>query len=161
MIKWPCPDTVGDKELIGRRLLELPYTDEYGIFLKVNHFIDTRIEEDLSVDRLGETGSVNKKALRHLSRLSFRHAEINSNSFFGWCTCRVGYLKTFPYVVIASPDRTENDEKFWNHYHADISRSDHRNKRRAYELATALTHIFTSQTQDACGNKPMILEPIV
>ena len=94
------------------------------------------------MDRVGDSGTVNKKARRELSRLALRFAAQRSITFYGWCTCRVEILRHKSYVIIATPDKSDEDEQYWNHYHADLSRAEHRDKRRAYELATALAQYF-------------------
>ena len=149
---WYPPPEVDEKELIGRRLLDRAgkerATDEDGRPLyDVDDFYDTRLEEDLSVDRLGNPNAT-PDTLREITKLADQEAgrPESSRVFIGWATIRVRNLRWPGWdakegKVTASPTLRE-DGTVENHWHADINRDGFREKAQAYALATLLQHTF-------------------
>ena len=146
---WYPPPEVDEKELIGRRLLDRAgkerSTSEDGRPLyDVGDFYDTRLEDDLSVDRLGNPNPT-LDTLREITKLADQEAgrPESNRVFIGWATIRVQKLR-FPgwdAKVIASPTLRE-DGTVENHWHADIKRDGFREKAHAYALAATLQQTF-------------------
>jgi hypothetical protein len=146
---WYPPPEIDEKELVGRRLLdraskERPKNEEGCPLCDINDFYDTRLEDDLSIDRLGNPNPT-LDTLREITKLADQEAgRPGSNRvFIGWATIRVQLLR-FPGwdgKVIASPTRHE-DRTVENHWHADIKRDVFREKAHAYALAATLQQTF-------------------
>jgi hypothetical protein len=148
-IWYPSPE-VGEKELIGRRLLDRvgkhrATTEEGRPLYDVGDFYEARLEDDLSVDRLGDPNAA-VDTLRAITGLADQEAaRPESNRIFnGWATIRVQNVRFTGGVaqVNSSPTRRE-DGTVENHWHADINRDGFREKALAYTLAAALHHTFT------------------
>ena len=146
---WYPPPEIGEKELVGRRLLdkagtERP-TDEGGRPLsKVGDFYETREEDDLSVDRLGDPNPA-QDTLRAITSLADKDAsrpEIN-RIFNGWATILVQNFRFPGWVaqVTATPTMRE-DGTVENPWHADVNRDGFREKAQAYTFSITLQHTF-------------------
>jgi hypothetical protein len=112
---WLPPVEVGEKEVIGRRLLDRPSAqrakDGNGLpVLDVDDFYERRKEADLSVDRLGDPnpGQDTLRAVTSLADNDASRPEVN-RVFNGWTTIRVRDLR-FP-GWIARSFRRQRDEK--------------------------------------------------
>ena len=148
---WYPPPEVDEKELIGRRLLdrvgkERATSEDGRPLYDVDDFYDTRLDHDLSVDRLGNPNAT-PDTLREVTKLADEEtARPESNRvFIGWATIRVRNLRFPDWAarVTASPTRRE-DGTVLNHWHADISRDGFReSKAYAYTLAVTLQQTFT------------------
>lgn len=146
---WYPPPEVDEKELIGRRLLDRAgkerATNEDGRpQYDVDDFYDTRLEGDLSVDRLGNPNPT-LDTLREITQLADYEVTVPESNrvFIGWATIRVQNLR-FPgwaARVAASPTLRE-DGTVENHWHADINRDGFREKAQAYALALTLQQTF-------------------
>jgi hypothetical protein len=140
---------VDEKELIGRRLLDRAgkerATSENGRPLyDADDFYDTRLEYDLSIDRLGNPNPT-LDTLREITKLADEEAgrPESNRVFIGWATIRVQNLR-FPgwaAGVTASPTLRE-DGSVENQWHADINRDGSREKAQAYTLALTLQQTF-------------------
>jgi hypothetical protein len=133
MSRWrPDPTHVEDQEVIGRRV----YADR--VFrknpkLRVDHFQDKRLENDLSVDRLGNPNPVNK-VKKHLAHLA--GAANPTLPFAGWGAIRVADIRRNPAPLEVNATPTEDNE-----YHADICRARFREQVHAINLAYRLRAI--------------------
>ncbi len=146
---WYPPEEIGQKELVGRRLLDNPdttrSTDNDGRpLLKITDFHESRPGDDLSVDRLGDPNP-NRDTLRAITCVADADAT-NRNparAFNGWATIRVQNFRFTGWVaeLAATPTRSE-DGTIENHWHADVSRDGFREKAQAYTLAVTLQHLF-------------------
>lgn len=145
---WQPNDTkVGDGEIIGRRIFRdsvLTRQQDRGqeVTIRMDHFYDNRLIENLSVDRLTQSGSPNRKVLSFLRPLA--NAAQQQSEFYGWGALKVRSLRDFRgekiTEVLATPvvnDPSQSD----NPYHADISREDFREKKQAYALAIMLAQM--------------------
>ena len=146
---WYPPPEIGEKELVGRRLLdktgaERP-TDKDGRPLsEVGDFYETRAEDDLSVDRLGDPNP-SQDTLRAITSLADMDAlrPETKRIFIGWATIRVQNFRFTGWVakVIATPTMRE-DGTVENPWHADVDRGVFREKPQAYTFAVTLQHTF-------------------
>ncbi len=146
---WYPPPELGEKELVGRRLIDKASTerptDQDGLPLsEVGDFYETRAKDDLSVDRLGDPNPA-QDTLRAITSLADKDAlrpEIN-RIFNGWATIRVQNFRFPGWVaqVIATLTKRE-DETVENPWHADVNRDGFREKAQAYAFAVALQHTF-------------------
>lgn len=125
---WEPPKTVGDQEVIARRLFrrqplkgakDQPIPDDA---CELYHFEDNRTPGSISMDRLGATG-VNKAIVRVLQPKALEHSGIINKSFDGWRyvtaksirSCHTTHTKL---DVSASPIETGKDHEI-NPFHAD------------------------------------------
>lgn len=158
---WYPPPEVDEKELIGRRLLdrvgkERATSEDGRPLYDVDDFFDTRLDHDLSVDRLGNPNAT-PDTLREVTKLADQEAaRPESNRFFiGWATIRVRNLRFPDWAgqVTASPTRRE-DGTVENHWHADISRDGFRERKaQAYTLALTLQQTFARRGDYQAPNR--------
>lgn len=136
MARWrPDPRKVGDQEPIGRRVYGDKIYDR-SKRLRIDHFQDSRLENDLSVDRLGRANP-ERAVVRYIGP---KAEEANPGKpFAGWAALRVNSIRNgrYPLEVLASP----NDD---NEYHADICRDGFREDMYQYYLAIRLREIVES-----------------
>lgn len=147
MARW-VPDPagpIGKNEPIGRRIFDdIVWRDEANQGqkgrLRVDHFYDTRVEEDLSFDRLGKQGNPDPRVVNLLKRLANAEADNEGKPFEGWAYVVKRHLKkpTEDNELDIRPD----DDSEENPYHALLARDDYRERRLAYLLAIYLVHIF-------------------
>ena len=140
MVWKPNKSEIKKSEILGRRVYKSPVLDNDNR-LRVDHFFDTRTENDLSVDRLGE-GSVIKKVTVLVAK---KAGDANpEQTFFGWAGLKAKSL-TVPaktaLTLLATP-------KIDNDYHGDISREDFRKDAAAYSLAIRLRESSESDFDD-------------
>ena len=131
MPRWtPDPAEIDNREAIGRRIYGDKVFDGQGPRLRVDHFMDERLAQDLSVDRLG-LNNPEKQVKRYLKPIAA--AANNTKSFTGWAALKVSSIRNrkYPLDILATPQ--ENNE-----YHADISRNNIGNLVNAYSLAFRL-----------------------
>jgi len=140
--KWHPPlDAVGPNEVIGRRLFESSAASSLRP-LSTQHFMDSRVDEDLSVDRLGDTG-VNKVVCRSLTSEADAEAAKRSKSFHGWASIRCKDLKKAnvkPVPITLAEHGTDNP------YHAEIDRSLVRDATMQHYFAAHLLYEFIKGT---------------
>ena len=130
MPRWrPDPDHVEDQEAIGRRVYSDKILRRDGR-LRVDHFEDSRLDNDLSVDRLGNPNPMRAVKAYLAAKASAANPD---RSFAGWAALRVSAIRNHkaPLEVIATPKED-------NEYHADICRDRFRDKVHAYNLAIRL-----------------------
>jgi len=89
------------------------------------------LEHDLSFDRLGETGTVNRRAVSFLRELAIGQ-QPSQHPFYGWAQLRVDMLRGIQ--VKATPIAGEPG----NPYHSDVIRDDFRKTSQAEALAYQL-----------------------
>jgi len=124
----PDKNKVSDKEIIGRRVFGQKIfiaPRERGLF-KMDIFYDTRLENELSFDRLGL-----KTVDKFLTTQCHQHGNMQNKTFVGWATIKVSDLKK----LTIQPTPTEE-----NPYHADLSREGFRDPLSAELLAYRLAH---------------------
>ena len=135
---------VAPRDLIGRRLFGKNGWDQSQPRFDFIHFIDTRIESDLSVDLLGG-GNVENKRLRPLTASADFDAQSRrpSSTFEGWAAVLLRDL-TFPGwnpTAKISPIIEKNGTT--NEFHAEISRDGFRQKAQSYAFATMMADRFS------------------
>ena len=147
MARWvPNPARpIGKNEPIGRRIFDdIVWRDEANQGqkgrLRVDHFYDTRVEEDLSFDRLGKQGNPDPRVVNLLKQLANAEADNERKSFEGWAYVAKRHLKK-P-LEDNELDIRPDDDSEENPYHALLARDDYRERRLAYFLALHLVHIF-------------------
>lgn len=135
---------VKDSEFIGR---SLHGKKESNVFcdkglIKWQQFYDSRLEENLSVDRIGDK-QIDKGSLTYLHPLAVSR---NPEPFQGWATIKVQKITTgkFACNVIPTPILDEENANNSNELHADIDRTNFRTEQLAYCLAVALSHAVNS-----------------
>ncbi|MBA1144592.1 hypothetical protein [Mesorhizobium neociceri] len=141
-VGWsPSPVSIDPTEIVGRRLLAKTYKGwpsqnptRENLKLSPEAFQDTRLGEDLSVDRLGLQNPV-KTVVRRLSALASEEAYRASKEFHGWIAMAVQDLKgvkVFPTPLTIEKDGVDNP------FHADIDRSLAREQGQAFHLSVSL-----------------------
>ncbi len=149
MPTWYPPPEIGEKELVGRRMLDKAdterETDEDGRPLsEVGDFHETRAGDDLSVDRLGDPNPTQDtlRAITAIADKDASHPETN-RIFNGWATIRVQDFRFRGWVarITATPTKRE-DGTVENPWHADVNREGFREKAQAYAFAVTLQHTF-------------------
>lgn len=160
MPQWkPSPTAVEPAELVGRRLLAKTYerwtvdgVPSGQIRLTQEAFEDTRLGEDLSVDRLGP-GAPLARILTRLTEIADDEAAKASKVFSGWVAIAVKELKTLK--VIASP-LTRAEHGIDNPFHADIDRSLFRQRAQAFQLSVSLRFQFQERGQYVAPLRPPV-----
>ena len=137
------PIAIKDNEIIGRRLFGTQgwKVSDAAFTVELAHFYDTRLDLDLSVDRLG-MGNVENNRAQKLTELADGEAAERrpSTTFEGWAGIMARDL-TFPgwnkevYPV--------DDPKGKNSHHAEIKRDNFRQKAQAYTFATVMADRFS------------------
>lgn len=134
------PEKVGEKEILGRRVFtDRPFVGGGGRVpegcFNLDIFFDTRLDDNLSFDRLGE-GSPVKAVRKYLTPLADAEAALMRppRPFSGWAPISMKQL-TFITVI---PDPREDP---YNPYHAELSRDLYRAKAQAETLAFRLAVI--------------------
>lgn len=149
MAIWYPPSEVSQKELVGRRLFGkantgLPTDKGDRPLFRVDDFYETREEDDLSVDRLGDPNA-SRDTLRMITSLADTDASRRDKKrvFNGWATIRVQKFRFPGWVaqITATPTMRE-DGSVENPWHANVNRDGFRGKAQAYALAIALQHTF-------------------
>ncbi|TGN99658.1 hypothetical protein PN36_35270 [Candidatus Thiomargarita nelsonii] len=90
----PDKKNVSDKEIVGRRVFGKKIfraPRERGLFVP-EIFYDTRLENDLSFDRLG-LKKVDKDVVRFLTQQCYQHGDMQNKKFVGWATIKVSDIK--------------------------------------------------------------------
>ena len=137
---YPNIETIEDKEILGRRAFgKNIFLNESSNHIRMEVFFDNRIENDLSLDRLG-VGEAFKKILKKLIPLCEQHQSVISKEFKGWAQLKKEQLKQ--HQVIPTP--IYEPEELKNIYHADLVREKYRDKELAETLAFALAYIASS-----------------
>lgn len=149
MAVWRPPRVVGQREVVGRRLLndvgELrPENDNGEPKLTFKDFHETRPDEDLSVDRLGDPNP-SRGTLTAITTVADEEVAETKRpqSFLGWATIRVKDF-SFPGWIAeieARPTfRSDGSQK--NRWHAEVNRDGYRDRGQSYALAITLQHTF-------------------
>lgn len=133
------------ESLIGRRLFGKENSQNQHRPFDFGHFVDTRLNSDLSVDLLGQ-GNADTKRLKALTVLASNEGKMRSPvvEFFGWAAILLRDLKFpgWPSSVRAVPvDASES--KASNKFHAEISRDGFREKAQSYTFATMMADRFS------------------
>jgi len=129
------------KENLGRRVfLAKPYSDEAKRLLKLSIFLDDRLEEDLSLDRLGVRQPDIAPVTAKLTPLAIAAGAkmAPAQPFKGWAAFKMSELR--PLSVRADPNPPEEPT---NEFHALLDRTDFRNEAQANTLAHRLrSHVY-------------------
>src|SRR5580698_8392009 len=125
MARWdPDLNSIGTNEHLGRRIIDelrlIGAQDQIAPDrLRAGHFMDTRVGEDVSLDRLGKS-SIDKRVCNFLRPLAMRHAESfkEPREFRGWAVIRAGFLSKPPggrgQPVSVVPDPILDEGEFSN-----------------------------------------------
>ena len=144
---WKPPKTVGQMEVVGRRLLdkkgvERPKNEHGRPFFEVGDFHETREREDFSVDRLGDVNP-SKVTIRAITKIADTAASEQDRVFGGWATIRVRDFRFQGWVADIAAAPTHNDDgTVDNQWHANVSKDDFRKKSQAYTFAVTLQQTF-------------------
>lgn len=132
MKNWNPPKSVSPKEIVGRRTFGTRIFDESENILpyKIDIFLDDRIGENLSVDRLGVRRAMTN-VVEFLLPLCDRSAMKRSSKFQGWAQIEVGQITKLGVHATEAVDEE-------NPYHAEISRSNHKTVSAMRSLAFEL-----------------------
>lgn len=130
---WSPPAKISDKEIVGRRA----FGEDKHIFARADRsqyridvFLDTRLETDLSFDRVG-IRKAEEAVLAFLTPLCREHGTTQGKCFRGWLQIPVRELGRLPIL----PKKSVGE---MNPYHAELSRDDHRKLEAARSLAFRL-----------------------
>lgn len=131
----PKTTEVEPNEMLGRRAYGdfSPGQKSGDQFFKyrTKMFVDTRLGNDLSLDRLGK-GTYQKEVVSFLTPL----ANQQKADFRGWAQFRYSDLEKYAFLVRPTPQDEPN-----NPYHADLDRSKHRTRQQAELLGFALAGV--------------------
>lgn len=122
-------------DFIGRRVYTSDISiDGESVKIRWKAFFDKRLEEDLSVDHLGNNAvfGINRGHCRHLAE---GENGIEVMTFEGWGGLKVSRLEDRHHAVIARPTMPPDED---NPYHCEISRQNHRDRPAAESLAFEL-----------------------
>ena len=131
----PSYELITESEVIGRRLFRKSGTtnEEASKQYKWKDFYDSRLEEDLSVDRLG-TPTIDGIGCNFLTGLACEEAENRKLEFRGWAAIQNKKLKD----AIIEPRPIPEI----NPFHGEILRDAVRDKMLSYYFACALRMNF-------------------
>jgi hypothetical protein len=126
-------------ELIGRRLFGKQGWDDSKPSFTFIHFVDSRFDQDLSVDCLGP-GNTETKRIRPLTRLGDTEAaaRVPVVTFDGWAAVLAKDLAFPGWLPLVRPSEQPD-----NPYHAEIIRDGFRDKAHSYAFATAMADRFS------------------
>ncbi|MUZ65355.1 hypothetical protein [Agrobacterium vitis] len=139
MPPWKPGEKVDSKELVGRRIFESAHRSPEKSALSPNIYFDTRLAEDLSLDRLGH-GQSDKRVLKHITPLADEAGRAQGKVFNGWAATRAGPLSKLA-AMKSDPMEAERDG-IDNPYHALVDREHYRVREAAYALSRALFFEF-------------------
>ena len=145
---WILQEKISDKETVGRRVFgsDMSGTKDKPTF-GYKLFLDDRLEDDISVDRLG----IKAPEIKHheeITALGNAHGRRRQppRTFRGWAQIKVSDLSMFKYAVNATPAHEEE-----NKYHAEVSRDGH----RTIETARSMAFLLASY-----ASRMPLLEPL-
>ena len=149
MAIWYPPPEIAGSEIVGRRLMDKTSvqrgTNNAGRPLfQLNDFYESRLADDLSVDRLGDRNP-SRETLKKITSLADADANTRQPAFTfsGWAKIRVEIF-CFPgwtAKIIAAPTQNAAGD-IDNRWHAEVSLEGFREKASAYAHAAALQHTF-------------------
>lgn len=148
----PHKSEIKDGELIGRRVFDKKQATITLESLTYNVFFDTRLGDDLSVDRLGN-GSATRSIVRQLTILADEAASQQSTMFCGWAAIHKKYLK---YVTIRPDPISEKLEGIENPHHALIDRSGVREKTLAFHFSRSLLYSLKENGEIVLPERPPV-----
>ena len=141
---WKPPKSLSPKEIVGRRTFGSRIFDKSDSILpyKIDIFMDSRIGENISVDRLG-IRQAKPDVIEYLSPLCDKSAFKRSSNFVGWAQIEVSQIEN---LGVHATDAVDEE----NPYHAEISRLGHQTVKAmrslAFELCVhASKHSFLSR----------------
>ena len=131
--------SIDSRELLGRRLFGREGWDSSRPLFDFTHFIDTRLELDLSVDRLG-VGNVESKRIRSLTPTADAEGAARKppTTFDGWAAIFLKDLNFPGWVADVRPTKVVGSDKALNEFHSEISREGFRQKAQSYTFATMM-----------------------
>lgn len=137
MARWkPDPNSVSSGEWVGRRIFS---GAGKAAELSYNLFYDSRLDEDLSLDRLGEGADPIKFVVEQVTAIADAEAEKHGKDFHGWMAARCKTLKNvniFPDPLTIAAHGVDNP------YHALLDRSRAREKADAHHFSRSLFYYF-------------------
>lgn len=135
---FPSDDGVLPSEVVGRRIMEKP---GFSISISLDQFEDRRLNDDLSLDRLG-VNSHNKEVVKILTPLADEGAASRNLDFYGWFAIHSKKLKG----IVLRPDKLRAAEDgVDNPYHAVVSRENFRLKDQAHHFTRSLYYHFKEE----------------
>lgn len=127
MARWNPDDVVDDKEIIGRRLFgetQLRGAQGQPNFSRIPlaHFRETRVGEDLSVERLGRSNPEGQVLSYLRPRAEYAGKKLRDpKTFDGWATVRAKVLRSQSTPALdARSDKVAGTEPDDNVFHALI-----------------------------------------
>ncbi len=137
---------VKDTELIGRSLHGKKDSEVFCDrgFIKWQQFYDSRLDENLSVDRIGNK-NIDRGSLLYLLPLAKKRMD---KPFKGWAVIQVKKMRAGKrsFNIIPTPINDDENPDNSNELHADIDRQDFRSETLAYTLAVTLSHLVSEIT---------------
>lgn len=133
---WNPPDQVSTKEMIGRRAFgkdKSVFANSEATKYKLNVFLDDRLADDLSFDRLG-VRAADSEVVEFLTALGDEIGRKMNKQFRGWAQIKVEDLGKLEFKKTDA----EGEEK---PFHGELSREDFRNENAARALAFQLCEL--------------------
>lgn len=144
MARWEPGDVLKPSEVIGRRLFDKSSDAPIEMqSLSANLFLDTRYDEDLSLDRLGD-GQPLRVVVARLTPACDDEASKQRKHFRGWLATQRKHVKfenVRPDVLTIERDGIDNP------FHALLDRSAAREKGQAFHLSRSLLMTFKESGQ--------------
>lgn len=144
----PNEQEIAPSEIVGRRIFTNDLLAEGETpKIKWETFYDSRLDSDLSFDRLGRSNA-EKKILRALTKIADSHAEIIGKEFTGWAQIRAKALVDRALTLIPTPikhNQEDGSTDLENPYHCDLDRANFRQRVQAEALAFMLVALFEQQ----------------
>jgi len=143
MARWSPGPAIKPGEYVGRRVFDTNTSALDKHSLSPNLFLDTRLHEDLSFDRLGE-GSIAKQVVTFLTPICDHEGHKQQKTFFGWLAA---LRRSIKYEEVRPDPLTEAVHGVENPYHALLDRSAARQRGQAFHLSRSLFISFQENGQ--------------
>ena len=133
---WDPPDQVSTKEMIGRRAFgkdKSVFANPEATRYKLGVFLDDRLADDLSFDRLG-VRAADSDVVEFLIALGDELGRTRDKQVRGWAQIKADDLRKLDFKKTDA----EGEE---NPFHGELSREDLRNENAARDLAFQLCEL--------------------
>lgn len=143
MGRWTPGEDVRPSEVIGRRIFDKTLDHLKGVESVPNIFFDTRLEDDLSLDRLGD-GQPHRQTVAFLTPLCDSAAQVQGKIFGGWLAAQRKHIR---YENVRADALTLDRDGIDNPFHALLDRSAARERGQAFHLSRSLLMSFKESGQ--------------
>ncbi len=132
---------LGRSDVVGRQLSPGEIKQNGGkIDVRYKAFLDSRLESDLSFDRIGRSGNPEKGLVEQCDQIARAQMQKRGAEFAGWGAIRVSILQENDLEIVMRP-ALETDPK--NPNHCELLRHKFRTRETAKALAFQLLYYCT------------------